>query len=94
MTAPPMPIPFPLSWSHYVRLPTIADDAARAYYEHEAQCGGWSVRDLDRQLGSFTLARRPQSGLHDRPRVVSTLLHDPLVLRALHEDAHHQSEVK
>ena len=64
-------VPFPLSWSHYVRLLTVTDDAARAYYEHEALRGGWSVRDLDRQLGCFILARRPQSGLHDRPRAAS-----------------------
>jgi hypothetical protein len=43
---------FPLSWSHYVRLLTVADDKARDYYENEALRGGWSVRELDRQIAT------------------------------------------
>ena len=57
MTAPPMPIPFPLSWSHYVRLLTVTNNAARDYYEHEALRGGWSVRDLDRQIATKAYQR-------------------------------------
>jgi predicted nuclease of restriction endonuclease-like (RecB) superfamily len=49
--------PFPLSWSHYVRLLTVFDDAARDYYEHEALRGGWSVRDLDRQIATNAYQR-------------------------------------
>ena len=45
-------VPFPLSWSHYVRLLTVVDDKARDYYEHEALRGGWSVRELDRQIAT------------------------------------------
>lgn len=45
-------LPFPLSWSHYVRLLTVPDDQARDYYETEALRGGWSVRELDRQIAS------------------------------------------
>jgi predicted nuclease of restriction endonuclease-like (RecB) superfamily len=45
-------VPFPLSWSHYVRLLTVADDKARDYYEHETLRGGWSVRELDRQIAT------------------------------------------
>jgi hypothetical protein len=55
-------LPFPLSWSHYVRLLTVADDAARDYYEHEALRGGWSVRDLDRQIATKAYQR-----LHGKP---------------------------
>jgi predicted nuclease of restriction endonuclease-like (RecB) superfamily len=56
-------VPFPLSWSHYVRLLTVTDDAARAYYEHEALRGGWSVRDLDRQIATKAYQRlRGKSG--------------------------------
>jgi len=43
---------FPLSWSAYVRLLTVQDDHARQFYETEALRGGWSVRQLDRQIGS------------------------------------------
>jgi predicted nuclease of restriction endonuclease-like (RecB) superfamily len=35
-----------------VRLLTVADDKAREYYEHEALRGGWSVRELDRQIAT------------------------------------------
>jgi len=40
--------PFPLSWSHYVRLLSVQDTVARQFYEQESVRGGWSVRQLDR----------------------------------------------
>jgi predicted nuclease of restriction endonuclease-like (RecB) superfamily len=43
---------FPMPWSHYVRLLTVENATARAFYEAEAIRGGWSVRQLDRQIGS------------------------------------------
>lgn len=43
---------FPLPWSHYVKLLAVKDEAARRFYEKEALRGGWSVRQLDRQIGS------------------------------------------
>lgn len=43
---------FPLPWSHYVRLLSIGNEEARAFYESEALRGGWSVRQLDRQITS------------------------------------------
>jgi predicted nuclease of restriction endonuclease-like (RecB) superfamily len=43
---------FPLPWSHYVRLMTVKSQQARGFYEAEALRGGWSVRQLDRQIGS------------------------------------------
>jgi predicted nuclease of restriction endonuclease-like (RecB) superfamily len=43
---------FPLPWSHYVRLMTVPNPAARRFYEEEAVKGGWSVRQLDRQIGT------------------------------------------
>ena len=43
---------FVLPWSAYVRLLSVKDDHARAFYETEALRGGWSVRQLDRQIGS------------------------------------------
>lgn len=43
---------FPLPWSAYVRLLSVKDDHARRFYEAEALRGGWSVRQLDRQIGS------------------------------------------
>ncbi len=43
---------FTLPWSAYVRLLSVKDDHARHFYETEALRGGWSVRQLDRQIGS------------------------------------------
>jgi predicted nuclease of restriction endonuclease-like (RecB) superfamily len=43
---------FPLPWSAYVRLLSVKNPHARAFYETEALRGGWSVRQLDRQIGS------------------------------------------
>jgi predicted nuclease of restriction endonuclease-like (RecB) superfamily len=43
---------FLLSWSHYVRLLSVDDAEARKFYETEAIRGGWSVRQLDRQISS------------------------------------------
>lgn len=43
---------FSLPWSHYVRLLSIEEPEARAFYEAEALRGGWSVRQLDRQINS------------------------------------------
>ena len=40
-----------------MRLLTVTDDAARDYYEHEALRGGWSVRDLDRQIATKAYQR-------------------------------------
>ena len=43
---------FTLPWSAYVRLLSVKDGNARRFYEAEALRGGWSVRQLDRQIGS------------------------------------------
>jgi predicted nuclease of restriction endonuclease-like (RecB) superfamily len=43
---------FLLPWSHYVKLLSVDDAEARTFYETEALRGGWSVRQLDRQIDS------------------------------------------
>ena len=43
---------FPLPWSAYVRLLSVRNTQAREFYESEALRGGWSVRQLDRQINS------------------------------------------
>jgi predicted nuclease of restriction endonuclease-like (RecB) superfamily len=43
---------FPLPWSHYVRLLSVRNPNAREFYEEEALRGGWTTRQLDRQIGS------------------------------------------
>jgi len=42
----------PLPWSSYVRLLSVRNPQARHFYEGEALRGGWTVRQLDRQIGS------------------------------------------
>jgi predicted nuclease of restriction endonuclease-like (RecB) superfamily len=43
---------FPLPWSAYVRLLSVRIPEARTFYESETLRSGWSVRQLDRQIGS------------------------------------------
>jgi predicted nuclease of restriction endonuclease-like (RecB) superfamily len=44
---------FPLAWSHYVLLlRRVGSDLARAFYEAESLRGGWTVRQLERQIAS------------------------------------------
>lgn len=43
---------FPLSWSAYVRLLSVKNPQARAFYETEALRGGWTIAQLNRQIGS------------------------------------------
>jgi len=49
---------FPLSWSHYVMLVRrTRSPEARVFYETEALRGGWSVRQLDRQISTLFYER-------------------------------------
>ena len=51
-TIPTLSASFPLPWSAYVRLLGVKRPDARVFYETEALRSGWSVRQLDRQIGS------------------------------------------
>ena len=46
-----------LSWSHYNVLSRIEKDSARAWYQQEATSQNWSVRALERQLGTLYYER-------------------------------------
>jgi predicted nuclease of restriction endonuclease-like (RecB) superfamily len=48
---------FPLSWSHYVRLISVDSEDTRRFYEGEALRGGWSVRQIDRQISTLFYER-------------------------------------
>jgi len=48
---------FPLSWSHYVRLISVDTEDTRRFYEAEALRGGWSVRQIDRQISTLFYER-------------------------------------
>lgn len=43
---------FQLPWSHYTRLLSVRNIEARRFYEQEAFRGGWTIRQLDRQIQS------------------------------------------
>ena len=43
---------FPLPWSAYVRLLSVKNINAREFYETEALRGGWTIRQLNRQINS------------------------------------------
>jgi len=46
-----------LSWSHYTLLMRLDDEQARDFYIKEAEAENWSVRELDRQIGSLLFER-------------------------------------
>jgi predicted nuclease of restriction endonuclease-like (RecB) superfamily len=48
---------FRLSWSHYVALLSVKNPYAREFYETEALRGGWSVRQLNRQINTMFYER-------------------------------------
>lgn len=46
-----------LTFSHFVELLRLDDPLQRAFYEIECVKGGWSVRELKRQIGSLLFER-------------------------------------
>ena len=55
-----------LSWSHYRLLISLDDENARDFYIKEAIDGNWSVRQLQREIGTFSYQRYIASkGNHD-----------------------------
>jgi predicted nuclease of restriction endonuclease-like (RecB) superfamily len=93
---------FPLSWSHYVRLLTVEEANARAFYEQEAIRGGWSVRQLDRQIATlfYDRARRSRKTvlLSSKPEDRLTPdeeIRDPFVLEFLNlRDEYSESDLE
>jgi predicted nuclease of restriction endonuclease-like (RecB) superfamily len=79
-----------LSWSHLIELIRVEDAWKRAFYENECLKGNWSVRQLQRQIGSLLYERTGLS--KDKAAVVrrahrqepsadvADLLRDPYVL--------------
>jgi len=46
-----------LSWSHYIELLAVRDKDARAFYERECVNSNWSVKELNRQIGTSLFER-------------------------------------
>lgn len=79
-----------LSWTHYVRLMRIEDEAERQFYEIESQNNHWSVRELNRQFDSALYQRLALSRDKEKIKELSTkgqviekpedMLKDPYIL--------------
>jgi predicted nuclease of restriction endonuclease-like (RecB) superfamily len=86
---------FPLPWSHYVRLLAVKGKETRAFYEIEALRGGWSVRQLDRQIATqfyertalsrnkAALIKRAQRSIPEDQLTAEEEIKDPMVLEFL-----------
>ena len=75
---------FPLAWSHYVRLLSVSDQGARKHYEEEALRGGWSVRQLDRQISTLSFHRsRSEEAKGKHEGHAGFEIKDPFVLEFL-----------
>lgn len=98
---------FPLPWSHYVRLLSVENPLARRFYEAESLRGGWSVRQLDRQIATLfyertALSRDKAAMLHkgQKPRPPDAVppaeeIKDPFVLEFLGlKDEYSESELE
>jgi predicted nuclease of restriction endonuclease-like (RecB) superfamily len=59
---------FPLPWSHYVRLLAVRNRNAREFYAAEALRGGWTIRQLNRQIESQFYERTALS--KDKPKML------------------------
>ena len=98
---------FPLPWSHYVKLLAVKDELARQFYATEALRGGWSVRQLDRQISSQfyerTLLSKNQSAMLRKASLAQPgdlvtpeeEIKDPLVLEFLDlKDEYSESDLE
>jgi predicted nuclease of restriction endonuclease-like (RecB) superfamily len=89
---------FALPWSHYVRLLSLEDPKARQYYELEALAGGWSVRQLDRQIASlaYQRTRRARSRAREDGAITADAqVRDPFVLEFLNlKDEYSESDLE
>jgi predicted nuclease of restriction endonuclease-like (RecB) superfamily len=52
-----LPLPFSLSWTHYIQLMKISNEDERNFYEIEAIQNSWSVRELQRQFDTAVYER-------------------------------------
>lgn len=62
-----------LSWSHYERLLRVKDDNERDWYMREAAGENWSVRTLDRNIGSQYYHRLLQTPESKRGEVIDEM---------------------
>lgn len=80
-------------------LLSVSDSEARAHYEREALAGGWSVRQLDRQIASLAYQRtrgaRALSVKDDNPLSPDAHVRDPFILEFLNlKDEYSESDLE
>ncbi len=96
MSKSPTPLPadqiLRLSWTHLIELLRLDDPWKRAFYESECLRGNWSVRQLQRQIGSLLYDRTALSSdkeavieagraqARETPSTLAALIRDPYVL--------------
>lgn len=98
---------FPLPWSAYVRLLSVKNPEARSFYETEALRCGWSVRQLNRQIGSQFYERialsRNKAAMLEKAEIAEPgdavtpeeAIKDPFVLEFLNlKDEYSESELE
>ncbi len=98
---------FPLPWSAYVRLLSVKNENARRFYEAEALRGGWSVRQLDRQINSqfyervalsrekAAMLEKAEVGLPEDAVTPEAAIKDPYVLEFLNlKDEYSESDLE
>jgi predicted nuclease of restriction endonuclease-like (RecB) superfamily len=84
---------FQLSWTHYLILIRMDDDAERSFYEIEAIQNNWSVRELKRQFDSALYQRLALSRDKEKVKELSSrglvvekaedIIKDPYILEFL-----------
>ena len=98
---------FPLPWSAYVKLLAVKNVRARTFYEAEALRGGWSVRQLDRQINTQFYERtalsknkaamlaKGQEPQGDATVLPEAAIKDPFVLEFLDlKDEYYESDLE
>ena len=79
-----------MSWTHLLELIRLDDPWKRAFYENECLRGHWSVRQLQRQIGSLLYERTglstnkkaviERARKQERQQTVEDMLRDPYIL--------------
>ena len=93
---PPTPLPasalLRLSWTHLLEILRLDDPWKRAFYENECLKGTWSVRQLQRQIGSLlyertalstdkeTVIEHARQQALEAPPQIADLIRDPYIL--------------
>ena len=96
-----------LTWSHYRRLISVENEAARLWYMNEAADSVWSTRQMDRQISTLyyerLLASREKESVvaeaEEKLKEVAPtqFIHDPFVLEFLNlkdYPALHESDIE